>query len=162
MSGEEHITTAEAAAILGVGSGWVAALCRNGVLNAAGGGKGAPWRIDQSSVHALAVERSKPVDPMELENVAREIEEDREAQQLAKERAEESFRDRVISIAKRHGLGVLCVVAGVATTAWAPGNLVGPILITEGIRELIQRLRPSSDSRGSERQIRGKRQSKSR
>jgi len=160
MSGEEPITTAKAASILGVGSGWVAALCRNGVLKAAGGGKGA-WRIDPSSVHNLAIERAKPVDPMELEDVAREIEEDREAQQLAEDKAEESFRDRVISIAKRHGLGVLCVVAGVATAALAPGNLFGPALITAGIRELIEGLRPSSDSSRSERQIRGKRQSRS-
>jgi hypothetical protein len=100
MAGE-YFTTAEAAIILGVSSGWVAALCRNGVLEATGGGRGVPLRIERASVNELADERKKPVDREAVAAVKKEIEEDEEAQKLAKEKAEDSFKDKVIIIAKR-------------------------------------------------------------
>jgi hypothetical protein len=101
MMGEEYVTTAEAAIILGVSSGWVAALCRTGLLEATGGGRTVPFRIERSSVNELADERNKPVDQEALAAVKKEIEENQEAQELAKEKAEDSFKDKVISIAKR-------------------------------------------------------------
>jgi hypothetical protein len=159
MTASEFVTTAEAAGILGVSAGWVAALCRTGALTATGGGKGASWRITRSSVEQLAAERAQAVDPAELEDVARAIEEDQEAQQLANDRAEESFRDRVASIARRYGPGVMCVVAGVATAVWAPGHPAGPALIAEGLRELF---RPSNDGGPAQDQRQGRNRLKSR
>jgi hypothetical protein len=130
---EEYVTTAEAATILGLTSGWVAALCRNGILEATGGGRGVLWLIQRSSVDEVAEERSKPVDEDVLIAVAKEIEEDEEAQEYAKNKAEDSFRDRVISIAKGYGPGILLVVAGAFGHYIVPGNPISTHIIGAGI-----------------------------
>jgi excisionase family DNA binding protein len=136
MSAKDYVTTAEAATILGVGTTWVGAMCRTGALSATGGGRGARWRIERASVEELAAQRAEAVDPTELEDVAREIEEDQEAQRLAKLAADDSFKDRVITIARRYGPGVLAAVVGVAVNCFAPGNPVSGALIAEGIRRI--------------------------
>jgi hypothetical protein len=135
--GEKYVTTAEAATILGFNTGWVAALCRNGLLEATGGGRGVLWLIKRSSVEELAEARSMPVDQEDLVAVAKEIEEDEEAQELAKEKAEDSFRDRVISIARRYGTSVLCVIAGALGHVIAPGNPISDCLIGAGLTVIL-------------------------
>jgi hypothetical protein len=143
---EEYITTTEAAAFLGVNSGWVAALCRNGILEATGGGKGIQWSIKRSSVDELAEERRKPVDQQALADVAREIEEDEEAQEFAKQKAEDSFRDRVISISRRYGLGVVCIVAGILGHVVAPGNYVSDHFISAGLTFVLTKASEVTDT----------------
>jgi excisionase family DNA binding protein len=137
--GEDYVTTAEAATILGLTSGWVAALCRNGILKATGGGRGALWLIKRSSIDEFAEQRSEPVDEADLISVAKEIEEDEEAQEFAKEKAEDSFRDRVINIAKRYGPGVLFVVAGGLGHYVIPGNPISDHIIGVGIAWIADR-----------------------
>jgi hypothetical protein len=143
---EEYVTTADAATMLGVNSGWVAALCRTGILEASGGGRGVQWLIKRSSVDELVEERSKPVDQDDLAAVAKEIDEDEEAQEFAKEKAEESFRDRVISICKRYGIGILCVVAGALGHVVAPGNHVSDHLIDTGITIIVTKASGSAET----------------
>jgi hypothetical protein len=139
MTGEEYISTAQAATILCVSQGWVAALCRAGSLEAARGtGKGSPWIIKKASVDGLADERAGGVDTETLEAVADEIANDSEAQKHAAAKAEESFMDRVWAIAKRYGIGVSMVVVGVATECLVPGKGIGTEIISEGLKKIIK------------------------
>jgi hypothetical protein len=136
MIGAEYISTSQAAQILDVSQGWVAALCRVGSLEAARGpGKGSPWVIKKSSVDKLAAERADGVDQETLEAVADAIAGDQKARDLAEAKAEESFMERVVAIAKRYALGASLVVAGVVAKCVFPENAIGIELVVEGIRE---------------------------
>jgi glycine/D-amino acid oxidase-like deaminating enzyme len=139
MIEEEYVTTREAAEILDVSSGWVAALCRSGSLEAHRGvGRGAPWRIRSLSVYELKALR-EGVDEGIIEEVAREIEEDEQAKKWAEERAEESFMDRVLTIAKKYAPGVALMVAGAAGQWMAPGEPISLTLFSLGLKKLFDR-----------------------
>jgi len=132
MTAPEQINSSEAAKILGVSQAWVAALCRAKSLKAErGSGQGSPWRIEKSSVDELAAQRSH-VDKETFEEVVKEIAGDKEARQFAAAKAEESFVDRVVTIAKRYGFGVLLLAGGIAAKVFYPESDVGNVLMNKG------------------------------
>jgi excisionase family DNA binding protein len=138
MAEQEYIDSLEAAKILGVSRAWVNALCRAGSLRAERGlGQGSPWRIERSSVDELAAKPRK-VDREDIEAVAEEIANDTRAKELANERAEESFWDRIFAIAKKYGFGTSMVVGGVVGHIVSPGNSISTQLISEGIEIIIK------------------------
>jgi hypothetical protein len=111
MTEQDYISAAEAATILRVSPGWVAALCRSGLLEATGGGKGSAWSIQRSSVQELADDRAKRITEDELHAVATEIQGDEEAQEHARRKANESFVRRAIGIAMKYGRLIAVEVA---------------------------------------------------
>jgi len=93
------MTTAEAAAVLGMSAGWVAALCRNGVLD--GRKQGNKWLITADSVDKLTTDGA--VEPEVVERVRKKLDENEEAKTLGAEIAGDSFKDKLIRIIKKIG-----------------------------------------------------------
>lgn len=108
---EEWIDTTEAADILGFTRTWVATLCREGILEAEGGGRGRQWRILRDSVEELA---NANADPDDLERLKEEIERDQDEFEEAIEEGQKSWVEWLIDKAKQYGPGVLRVIAGIA------------------------------------------------
>jgi hypothetical protein len=135
---DEYLDTSAAAAILEVTNGWVTALCRTKVLQGSSKRSG-KWEIPRAAVEKLALERAGPVAEEDLLEVGREIEQDNQAQEFAKEEAEESFKDRVITIARKYGAAVLCVVAAAIGNVLAPGNLVSGPTLGAGITWILSK-----------------------
>ena len=133
----EYINTSQAAEILGMSQGWVAAHCRAGNLKAErGAGQGSPWKIEKSSVDNLAAQLRK-MDKDDIEAVAEEIANDSAARELAEAKAEESFLARISAIAKKYGFAASMVVAGVVGEVLFPGNRLSTQLISEGLKGVI-------------------------
>jgi hypothetical protein len=95
--------------------------------------------ITRSSVDELAAQGSS-YDDETLEAVAEEIEQDQKLQKLAAASAEESFKDRVIAIAKKYGPATLLVVAGVAGELVFPGAGLGAAVLTTLLAASIKRI----------------------
>ncbi len=131
---EEWIDTTEAANILGFTRIWVATLCREGVLEAEGGGRGRSWRISRYSVEELA---NANADPDDLERLKEEIERDQAEGEEAIGIGEKSFVEWLIQKAKQYGPGTLRVVAGIAIMVSEPTTA----LICTGLAEIIEATR---------------------
>ncbi len=115
MSPPKFITTAEAAGILQVSPGWVAALCRKGVLD--GRKEGGIWLINAASVNNA--DADDPVDPEIMNRVKEKLQEDKEVAKVGTKTASDSLKDKIIDIIKN-------VAKGVALGA---GSEIGKVIV---------------------------------
>lgn len=136
---DDFVSASEAASILGVSYNWVTALCREGILEAKGGGKGRAWRISRDSVEEFARECSEDPDPDELENLLDEIENDQEEAAAAYRKGEESWVSWLVDKAKKYGPGALVVIGGIVTCNVDP--VTGVAAICTGLAEILRESR---------------------
>jgi hypothetical protein len=125
MNREELISTSEAAGILQVSVGWVAALCRNGVLDATK--EGGKWAISARSVGNVA--GGGEVEPVIVDRVIKKLKENEEARQVGGKIADDSIKDKLIKIIKSVASGVIqgagmqigkVIVEVLRSTGWLP------------------------------------------
>ncbi len=142
------LTTSQAAEILGVTPTWAGALCRSGGLRAEK--KGKYWQIEKSSVLELAESRKKPVPKEELEAVDREISENELLKEYVEKKAEKSFMDEVLRLAKKYSPEVGIILAGFATAIFLPGCDAGRHIIMLGFTSLLRKLNEKKEELNEE------------